>query len=103
MALLKDNPSVDNLKDVTRYMNKLDHRLSVPKFIRFETENLSPVISPRRAANKSPTSPNGMSQQDRERIRRSKYRSGSMMMPLSEEQRNNVLNNIAKSNYATNA
>ena len=32
MALLKDNPSVDNLVQVNKYIKGLDQRLSIPKF-----------------------------------------------------------------------
>ena len=32
MALLRDNPSLSLTKDLSRYITKLDQRLSVPKF-----------------------------------------------------------------------
>jgi len=32
MALLKDNPSLDNLRNVNKYIGRLDQRLSIPKF-----------------------------------------------------------------------
>lgn len=37
MALLLDNPSFSNINDISRYIKKLDNRLSVPKFVKTET------------------------------------------------------------------
>jgi hypothetical protein len=90
------------LRSVNKYIGKLDQRLSIPKFTKDHLESDSPASNRRSILNGNGTnSPKGQSQQDRERIRRSKYRGGSMMMPLSSEQKDDVLKNISRPNYAT--
>lgn len=38
-SLFLDNPNVGVVHDISRYVRKLDNRLSVPKFIKFEDPN----------------------------------------------------------------
>jgi len=57
MALLKDNPSLDNLRNVNKYIGRLDQRLSIPKF----TKDLE-CESPQRSNRNNSISPKGLSQ-----------------------------------------
>mgnify|MGYP006130458833 CR=1 FL=1 len=62
MALLKDNPSVDNLVQVNKYIKGLDQRLSIPKFSK-DLECDSPLKSSRKGMNgMASMSPKGLSQ-----------------------------------------
>lgn len=38
-SLFLDNPNGNVVSDISRYVRKLDNRLSVPKFIKFEDPN----------------------------------------------------------------
>jgi hypothetical protein len=55
-SLFLDNPNQHVVSDISRYVRKLDDRLSVPKFIKFEDPNNQSLtrLSPLRNNNGSP-------------------------------------------------
>ena len=52
IALLRDNPSCDNLTEVNSYIRRLDKRLSVPKFTRLHNDSVNKLESSPQRSNR---------------------------------------------------